>query len=52
MINVAKQIEYWQKTAESDVETASILISSGKLIEGLFFCHLCIEKIIKALVVK
>lgn len=52
MINVTKQIEYWQRTAESDVETASILISSGKFIEGLFFCHLCIEKIIKALVVK
>lgn len=24
----------------------------GKYIEGMFFCHLCIEKIIKALVVK
>lgn len=52
MINIAKQIDYWQRTAESDIETASILISSGKHIEGMFFCHLCIEKIIKALVVK
>ena len=52
MINVLKQIDYWKSTSESDIETASILISSGKYIEGMFFCHLCIEKIIKALVVK
>jgi len=52
MINIAKQIEYWRTTAESDVETAEILINSRKYVEGMFFCHLCIEKIIKALVVK
>lgn len=52
MINVPRQIEYWQHTAESDIETGSILISSGKYIEGMFFCHLSIEKILKALVVK
>jgi len=52
MINIAKQIEYWCNTAENDIETASILITSGKYIEGMFFCHLCIEKIIKALVVR
>jgi HEPN domain-containing protein len=52
MINVAKQIEYWCNTAENDIETASILIKSGKYIEGMFFCHLSIEKIVKALVVK
>ncbi len=52
MINIAKQIEYWRTTAESDIETASILVTSGKYIEGMFFCHLCIEKIVKALVVK
>jgi len=52
MINVAKQIEYWCNTAENDIETAVIPITSGKYIEGMFFCHLSIEKIIKALVVK
>ena len=35
-----------------DIETASILIGAKKYLEGLFFCHLSIEKIIKALVVK
>ncbi|MEI8202126.1 MAG: HEPN domain-containing protein [Bacteroidota bacterium] len=52
MIDITKQIEYWQNAAESDIETASILISSGKFIEGMFFCHLSIEKTLKALVVK
>jgi HEPN domain-containing protein len=52
MINVAKQIDYWSKSAENDIETAEILITSGKYLEGMFFCHLCIEKILKALVVK
>jgi len=52
MINIAKQIEYWCNSAENDIETAAILITSGKYIEGMFFCHLSIEKIIKALVVK
>ena len=52
MINIAKQIEYWQGSAISNIETAEILVTSRKYIEGMFFCHLCIEKILKALVVK
>ena len=52
MINIAKQIEYWCNMAENDIETAAILITSGKYIEGMFFCHLSIEKIIKAFIVK
>lgn len=52
MINICKQIEYWRKTADDDIDTAAILIKSGKYIEGMFFCHLSIEKILKAIVVK
>ena len=52
MINVAKQIDYWCNSAENDIETSAILITSSKFIEGMFFCHLSIEKIIKALIVK
>ena len=52
MINVAKQIDYWFITSENDIETATILITSKKYTEGMFFCHLSIEKIIKALIVK
>ena len=52
MINIKKQIDYWKNSAESDLETAEILISNKKYIQGLFFCHLCIEKILKASIVK
>ena len=52
MIDINKQIEYWKSGAESDLESAEILINNNKLLQGLFFCHLYIEKILKALVVK
>jgi len=52
MIDIDKQTEYWQAGAENDIETAGILIANKKYVEGLFFCHLGIEKILKALVVK
>ena len=52
MIDINKQIEYWKTGAESDLETAEILINNNKLLHGLFFCHLTAEKLLKALVVK
>jgi len=52
MLDINKQIDYWSNGACSDIETAEILITADKYIEGLFFCHLSIEKILKALLVK
>jgi len=52
MINVKKQIEYWISSSASDIETAELLIKNIKIINGLFFCHLVLEKAIKAHVVK
>ncbi len=52
MINVEKQVEYWRSSAESNIDTARLLIDNGKTVEGLFFCHLAIEKILKAHFVK
>ncbi|MBU2444441.1 MAG: HEPN domain-containing protein [Bacteroidetes bacterium] len=52
MIDIQKQIEYWRDQAVSDIETAEILIEKKKLLHGLFFCHLVIEKILKAHYVK
>ena len=52
MIEINKQIDYWVKGAANDIETAELLVTGKKYIEGLFFCHLTIEKIFKALVVK
>ncbi len=52
MINVQKQIEYWINGAIDDMESAKILIERHRLLHGLFFCHLVIEKALKAHVVK
>ncbi len=51
-MDIEKQIEYWVKTAEDDIETSEILIVKKRILPGLFFCHLCIEKAIKAHVVR
>lgn len=51
MITVAKQIDYWRTNSDKDIDTATILIDAKKYIEGMFFCHMSIEKIIKAHVV-
>jgi len=51
-MDIQKQVEYWIKTAEDDLLTAELLIQNNKLLHGLFFCHLCIEKGIKAHVTK
>jgi HEPN domain-containing protein len=52
MINVQKQIDYWINGAVDDFESAEILIERKRMLHGLFFCHLVIEKILKAHVVK
>lgn len=52
MIDINKQIEYWNKGAEDDLLTATLLIREKRILHGLFFCHLVIEKAIKAHVVK
>ena len=52
MINVQKQIDYWINGAVDDFESAQILIERKRMLHGLFFCHLVIEKMLKAHVVK
>ena len=52
MIDIDKQREYWRNGAFNDMDTAVILVANKKYVHGLFFCHLCIEKILKALLVK
>ena len=47
MLDIAKQIDYWLSSSESNIETAEILINSGKYLEGMFFCHLSVEKILE-----
>lgn len=50
-MDIQKQIDYWIENAVSDLETAELLIKNDKFLHGLFFCHLVIEKILKANVV-
>jgi len=52
MVDNEKQLAYWKAGAFEDLETAKILIEKDRLLQGLFFCHLVIEKIIKAHVMK
>ncbi len=52
MINVQKQIDYWITCAEDDILSADLLIKEKRILHGLFFCHLVIEKAIKAHYVK
>ena len=52
MINVQKQVNYWVNGAVDDIESAKILIERNRILHGLFFCHLVIEKILKANVVR
>jgi HEPN domain-containing protein len=52
MINTKKQIDYWINGAEEDITTAGLLIREKRILHGLFFCHLVIEKAFKAHFVK
>ncbi|MEO5354351.1 MAG: HEPN domain-containing protein [Magnetococcus sp. XQGC-1] len=51
-MNIEKHIDYWRRGSDEDEETAGILLEKGKLREGLFFMHLSMEKILKALVTR
>jgi HEPN domain-containing protein len=50
--DVKKTIIYWCKGADYDLETAESLFESGRYPYALFFGHLALEKLFKALVVK
>ena len=52
MIDKKKQIAYWIDGAEDDLLTAGLLIREKRTLHGLYFCHLVIEKAIKAHYVK
>jgi len=52
MENERKIVQYWFKASKQDIESAEILFKNGKYHHALFFCHLSIEKILKAIIVK
>ncbi len=52
MVDIDKQISYWKENADEDWEVAQQLLESGRIRHGLFFAHLALEKMLKALVCK
>jgi HEPN domain-containing protein len=52
MVDIDKQISYWKENADEDWAVAQQLLESGRIRHGLFFAHLSLEKILKALVCK
>lgn len=45
-------IKYWLMASKEDFESAEILFQNKKYHHALFFCHLSIEKMLKAIIVK
>lgn len=45
-----EQTKYWVTESEEDILTAKVLLKSKRLLESAFFCHLAIEKILKAFI--
>jgi HEPN domain-containing protein len=45
-------IDYWKKSANEDWESVLLLFNSGRYVHSLFFAHLYLEKLCKALWVK
>ena len=50
MFDVEKQVDYWRQGADEDWDVAVKLVEDGKNRHGLFFAHLALEKMLKALV--
>jgi HEPN domain-containing protein len=48
MIDIPKQIAYWQSGAIEEWDLAQDLIKRNKTRHGLFFAHLALEKLLKA----
>jgi len=51
-MTIKQAVNYWLKSAERNLSAAKDLYKTKHYVECLFFCHLAIEKVLKALVVK
>jgi HEPN domain-containing protein len=47
-----KRFEFWKNSSEEEIQAASVLLEKKKLRQSLFFVHLSLEKILKALFIK
>ncbi len=46
------QIEYWCKEGFESFDAAEVLFNNKKYLESAFFCHLAVEKLLKAHIAK
>lgn len=51
-MNEKETLKNWTSGSKQDLETAEILFENKKYHHALFFCHLSLEKYLKALIVK
>lgn len=49
---IEKKVIYWQKDSEKDFKVAEVLFERKFYDRCLFFCHLTVEKLFKAIVIK
>lgn len=47
-----EKVLFWVSEAKDNLETALILYEKNKFIESAFFCHLAIEKMLKAFYIR
>jgi HEPN domain-containing protein len=48
-----KEIEkYWAESSDDDMETTIVLFKNKKYVQSMFFLHLSVEKMLKALFVR
>ena len=52
MMNKQQHIDYWINTAEDDWDSVELLFNGRKYLQALFWAHLVLEKLAKALWVK
>jgi HEPN domain-containing protein len=50
MVDIAQQTAYWRDGAHEEWQVATELLDKGRIRHALFFTHLAMEKVLKALV--
>lgn len=50
--DVQKVVTHWKDGSASDVRSAKLLLAGRQFLQSLFFCHLAIEKTLKAVIVR
>lgn len=49
-MDIGRQVEYWRAGSDEDLAAAESLLEKGHVRHCLFFAHLAMEKMVKALV--